>query len=158
MVLVKIPAGHDALKDRHGPLTSRQRAAFILFDGRRSMGEILAATTALGITPDDIQIMIAQGLLTPLPAQSVLPVADATDLGTVSLSDEEDSGRSAIERYQQAYPIATELTASLGLRGFRLNLAVEGAGSFEDLAALAPKIRDAVGAGPFKRLQVALFD
>ena len=40
-------------------------------------------------------------------------------------------------------PIATQLTAALGLRGFRLNLAVEGATSYEQLAAqLAPKIRE----------------
>jgi len=70
----------------------------------------------------------------------------------------EGSGRSPKERYQAAYPIATELTAGLGLRGFRLNLAVEGAGSFEDLAALAPKIREAVGDAKFERLDKALFD
>lgn len=50
-----------------------------------------------------------------------------------------------MQRYQAAYPIATEITSSLGLRGFRLNLAVEGAQSFDDLAALAPKIRELVG-------------
>jgi hypothetical protein len=70
----------------------------------------------------------------------------------------EGSGRSPKERYQAAYPIATELTAALGLRGFRLNLAVEGAGSFEDLAALAPKIREAVGDAKFDRLDKALFE
>ena len=63
-----------------------------------------------------------------------------------------------MERYKAAYPIATELTAGLGLRGFRLNLAVEGVGSFEDLAALAPKIREAVGDAKFERLDKALFD
>ena len=70
---------------------------------------------------------------------------------------DEVCGRSSTERYQAAYPVATELTASLGLRGFRLNLAVEAAGSFADLAALAPKIRQAVGDVPFTRLDRALF-
>ena len=115
--------------------------------------------------------MIAQGLLAPLPgqqgsdrhtfcvvrAEGTAEPAPATDLGTVA-SPLEGSGRSPKERYQAAYPIATELTAGLGLRGFRLNLAVEGAGSFEDLAALAPKIREAVGDAKFKRLDEALFD
>ncbi|RKR67548.1 hypothetical protein C8C94_2043 [Acidovorax sp. 94] len=168
MVLVKTQAGQEALKDRRGSLSSRQRSAFILFDGKRSTGEILAATAAMGITQEDVQAMIAQGLLAPLPGQS-LPAAFATphdataepapaiDLGTVA-SPLEGSGRSPKERYQAAYPIATELTAGLGLRGFRLNLAVEGAGSFEDLAALAPKIREAVGDAKFKRLDEALFD
>ena len=171
MVLVKTPAGQDALKHRHGSLSSRQRSAFILFDGKRTTGEILAATAAMGITQDDVQAMIAQGLLAPVggqmpaaaaspvagPAAAALAEAPATDLGTVA-SPVEGSGRSPMERYQAAYPIATELTAGLGLRGFRLNLAVEGAGSFEGLAALAPKIREAVGDAKFERLDKALFD
>ncbi|MBL7088219.1 hypothetical protein [Acidovorax sp.] len=177
MVLVKTPAGQEALKDRHGSLSSRQRSAFILFDGKRTTGEILAATAAMGITQDDVQSMIAQGLLAPVgghtsaaavtpvassaapaaPVAAALAEAPATDLGTVA-SPLEGSGRSPMERYQAAYPIATELTAALGLRGFRLNLAVEGAGSFEDLAALAPKIREAVGDAKFERLDKALFD
>ena len=171
MVLVKTPAGQEALKHRHGSLSSRQRSAFILFDGKRTTGEILAATAAMGITQDDVQAMVAQGLLAPVggqmpaaaanpvagPATPALAEAPATDLGTVA-SPVEGSGRSPMERYQAAYPIATELTAGLGLRGFRLNLAVEGAGSFEDLAALAPKIREAVGDAKFERLDKALFD
>ncbi len=170
MVLVKTQAGQEALKDRRGSLSSRQRSAFILFDGKRSMGEVLAATAAMGITQDDVQAMIAQGLLAPLAGQP-LPVfapapapdtaaaleASGTDLGTIA-SPVEGSGRSPKERYQAAYPIATELTAGLGLRGFRLNLAVEGAGSFDDLAALAPRIREAVGDDKFERLDQALFD
>ena len=171
MVLVKTQAGQEALKDRRGSLSSRQRSAFILFDGKRTMGEVLAATAAMGITQDDVQTMIAQGLLAPVggqmpaaaaspvagPATTALAEAPATDLGTVA-SPVEGSGRSPMERYQAAYPIATELTAGLGLRGFRLNLAVEGVGSFEDLAALAPKIREAVGDAKFERLDKALFD
>ncbi len=170
MVLVKTQAGQEALKDRRGSLSSRQRSAFILFDGKRSMGEVLAATAAMGITQDDVQTMIAQGLLAPLSGQPMPEFAKAaspapadaaealgTDLGTIA-TPAEGSGRSPKERYQAAYPIATELTAGLGLRGFRLNLAVEGAGSFDDLAALAPKIREAVGDDKFERLDQALFD
>jgi len=44
------------------------------------------------------------------------------------------------------------------LRGCRLNLAVEGAGSFEQLAALVPRIREAVGAEKFVPLALALHD
>jgi len=174
MVLVKTQTGQEALKDRRGSLSSRQRSAFILFDGKRTTGEILAATAAMGITQDDVQTMIAQGLLAPLSGQhlpaavaavaatSMAPTpgaveAPGTDLGTIA-SPVEGSGRSPKERYQAAYPIATELTAGLGLRGFRLNLAVEGAGNFDDLAALAPKIREAVGDARFERLDQALFD
>ena len=93
----------------------------------------------------------------PAPDTAAALEASGTDLGTIA-SPVEGSGRSPKERYQAAYPIATELTAGLGLRGFRLNLAVEGAGSFDDLAALAPRIREAVGDDKFERLDQALFD
>ena len=112
MVLVKTPAGQEALKDRHGSLSSRQRSAFILFDGKRTTGEILAATAAMGITQDDVQAMIAQGLLAPVGGQmtaavvgsvaagaplasATLAEAPATDLGTVA-SPVEGSGLSLI--------------------------------------------------------------
>jgi hypothetical protein len=181
MVLVKTQAGQEALKDRQGGLTSRQRSAFILFDGKRSTGEVLAATAAMGITQDDVQAMISLGLLEPQSGSgagaAVAAAAAAKGTGqavasanaassasstsyeaTVAMEAVQGSGRSDQQRYTDAYPIATELTAGLGLRGFRLNLAVEGAGSFSDLAALAPKIREAVGDAKFARFDKALFD
>src|SRR6218665_3157735 len=151
MVLIKTQAGQEALKNRHGSLSSRQRSAFILFDGKRSIDEVLGATVAMGITQGDVQAMMDAGLLVPLPEQQPAAVP-------ATAPPEQDPGRSPQQRYQAAYPIAAELTARLGLRGFRLNLAVEGARSFDALAALAPKIRGAVGAAPHERLDRALFD
>lgn len=168
MVLVKSQAGQESLKDRRGSLSSRQRSAFILFDGKRTTHDVLAATAAMGITAEDVQTMIDQGLLVSLSGEpaslglsGMLPHAaddaGATDLGTVA-TPAEGSGRTPQERYEAAYPVATALTAGLGLRGFRLNLSVEGTGSFDDLAALAPKIREAVGDVKFEQLDRALFD
>jgi len=158
MLLVKTQAGQESLKDRQGGLTSRQRTAFILFDGKRTTADVLAATAAMGITQDDVQAMLAQGLLEPAAGQAAAPLSASAGgaLPSLELSDEV-SGRSDMDRYQVAYLIATELTSGLGLRGFRLNLALEGAGSFDDLAALAPKIREAVGDAKFARLEKALF-
>ncbi|WP_406622694.1 hypothetical protein [Acidovorax sp. SDU_ACID1] len=154
MTLVKTSAGQQALKDRHGSLTPRQRSAFILFDGKRSTDDVLSATAAMGITREDVQAMIDQGLLASASggaaAAEIAPPAAAAAAG-------EGSGRSPKERYQDAYPVATELTAGMGLRGFRLNLAVEGTTGYEELAALAPKIRDAVGDAKYARLEQALF-
>ena len=173
MVFIKTAAGQLVLKDRHGGLTSRQRSAFILFDGRRSLKDVLAATAAMGITQGDIDAMVQQGLLEPAGAAAAVAAGAAAMVASVTASGfgesdglayvlpaaepAQDSGRSPPQRYQDAYPIATELTASLGLRGFRLNLAVEGSGSFDDLAALAPKIREAVGDAKYHRLDRALF-
>lgn len=162
MVLVKTQAGQDALKDRHGGLTSRQRSAFILFDGKRTMGEVLAATAAMGITQDDVQAMIAQGLLAPagggaLPAAGVAAPAVPPSGAAPAEGGSGETARPSQQRYKDAYPVATAMTAALGLRGFRLNLAVEAASSFEDLAALAPKIKEAVGEAKYEPLRKALF-
>lgn len=153
MIFIKTQAGQQALKERQGVLSPRQRSAFILFDGKRTLDQVLAATAAMGISQDDVQLMIDQGLLEGTQGGALPSEAAGEDPAPA----EEDSGRSPRERYQAAYPIATELTASLGLRGFRLNLAVEGTAGFEDLAALAPKIREAVGDAKYVKLEKALF-
>jgi len=164
MILVKTQAGQEALKDRHGGLTPRQRSAFILFDGKRTLAQVLAATAAMGITIDDVQSMMDQALLTEAEGAASGPASRDRDAGprsellvTQMDASEAGTGRPPMERYQTAYPIATALTAGLGLRGFRLNLAVEGATSYDDLAALAPKIREAVGDAKYNRLGQALF-
>jgi hypothetical protein len=46
---------------------------------------------------------------------------------------------------------------SLGLRGFRLKLAVESAAALEALKDLAPKIKEAVGVAKFRELEDALY-
>jgi hypothetical protein len=143
MILVKTETGQQVFKDRSIRLTPRQRSAFILFDGRRSVGDILTACE--GVTAQDVDQMIELGLLgqtgqaVPSAPQPVAVAAPALEVGA------SDAGRSLQQRYKDAYPVATQLTGSLGLRGFRLNLAVEGTSSYEDLLALAPKIRASVG-------------
>ncbi|MEO7241827.1 MAG: hypothetical protein ABIW85_02865 [Variovorax sp.] len=213
MILVKTGAGARVLKDRSIRLTPRQRSAFILFNGERSVRDVLAA--GMGVEQQDVDHLVQLGLLGPsrppdsaaLPERAGRPSDFAPDEGLTTapdaLHDEGpatrfsdlqaldtgrlstrpgllsgagsalksasrpapllgdaggagyDAGRAARlstpprtqqERYQDAYPIATQLTASLGLRGFRLNLMVEGATTYGQLVQLAPKIRDAVGA------------
>ena len=70
----------------------------------------------------------------------------------------EISGLSAQQqrRYQVAYPLATQLTAALGLRGFRLNLAVERAEGYAGLLNLLPQIEAAAGADKAAGLRAAM--
>ena len=162
MILVKTEAGQQVFKDRSVRLTPRQRSAFILCVGKRSIDDVLAA--GMGIGQEDLDQMLELGLLgqvaeaagTAANAASVaLPEEPAPALvvpaaaGAAALAPPQAAGPAAArtpqQRYQEAYPIATRLAAGLGLRGFRLTLAVEAAGSYEQLAALAPKLRAAVG-------------
>ena len=162
MILVKTETGQQVFKDRSIRLTPRQRSAFILFDGRRSIGDILTACE--GMAAQDVDQMVELGLLSPagqaMASAASQPVAvaapvllevNALDLAPRAAGVRElepassSAGRSFQQRYKDAYPVATQLTGGLGLRGFRLNLAVEGTSSYEELLALAPKIRASVG-------------
>jgi hypothetical protein len=49
MKYAKTEAGQLALKERSPQLTSRQRSAMILFDGKKTVDQVLAATAGLGI-------------------------------------------------------------------------------------------------------------
>ncbi|QIL81094.1 hypothetical protein G7047_15185 [Diaphorobacter sp. HDW4A] len=154
MIYVKTQAGQQALKERHASLAPRQRSAFILFDGKRTLAQVLEATAPMGITAQDVQGMVDQGLLEPATTAAAASTntptaATPSGFGTESL-------RSSSDRYQDAYRIATELTSGLGLRGLPLTLAVEAAGGYRELLALAPKIRAAVGDAKYARLEQAL--
>jgi hypothetical protein len=155
MILVKTDVGQQALKNRSVPLTPRQRSAFILFDGKRSVDDVIAA--GMGITAEDIDQMVTLGVLSSPVGKPEQPVPDASRPAAAT-NAATGSGRSKQQRYKDAYPIATQLTGSLGLMGFRLNLQVEGTTSYEDLVALAPKIRAAVGPEKAAALDKALND
>lgn len=166
MIYSKTQLGQVALQKRSVPLTPRQRSAFILFDGKREIHEILNATAGLGVTPDDVSHLVFLGLLEHAVAAAAIPVSDvsankagASAPASAALSVNADGlpTVSAQAHYSKAYPIATRLTARLGLRGFRLNLAVEAAGDLDKLKELAPKIRDAVGPEKFLELENALY-
>lgn len=141
MTIAKTAAGHQVLKDRSASLSARQRRALILIDGQRTLEDVLAATAPGGVTRADIETLLALGLVSDEPGDSY-PVP----LATAAPAPDR-------ERYMQAYALATQLTAALGRKGSQLNLAVEAAGSLEELQALAPRIREAVGAERFASLQ-----
>ena len=159
MKYAKTEAGQLALKERSPQLTSRQRSAMILFDGKKTLDQVLTATAGLGIVMTDIDHMVALGFLASAegsgaPAPSALvgagggaaPVAATTGAAPLNKSD----------LFSLAWPVATRLTATLGLRGFRLNLAVEAASGYDDLLALLPRITDAMGPEKVRELKEAL--
>ncbi len=154
MIYTKTEQGQAALTDR-SLLTPRQRSAFIMFDGKRSMEDVVKATAGLGVTAEDISHLISLGLIAPAAVQA--PAVAAPPAAVSAQNADGSPTVNAQEHYSRAYPIATRLTAALGLRGFRLNLAVEAAGDIDKLKELAPKIKEAVGPEKFKELEAALY-
>lgn len=152
MIMAKTDAGLRMLKDRRSGLSPRQRAALIMIDGQRSLEEVLAATSAAGITRADIERLVELGLV----AEQLRQLEPASIEAGVSQPAFLDSTSVGWERYVRAYGIATDLTAQLGHRDDGLALAVEAAGTLQELEALAPRIRAAVGPVRFARLEAAL--
>ena len=162
MVYVKTAQGLAAMRDRSAGLTLRQRSALIMFDGKRDAGEILKMTAGVGVIQSDLDHLVSLGLLassSSLP-QSTAIASPATTVSSVVATPSQNADgsptMSARAHYSMAYPIATRLTAALGLRGFRLNLAVEAAGDLDKLKELAPRIREAIGEEKYKELDEAL--
>ena len=166
MTYVKTELGAQAIKDRHATrITWPQRAALILFDGQRPTGAVMDATAALGITRTDIELLASLGLIaaskTPdKPADA--PLTDfasstlAAKYGDMDLPVAPNDQHERIRRYKKAYPLATQITAKLGLRGFKLNLAVEAAQGLEGLVELLPRLHAAVGDERLRPLKRAL--
>ena len=157
MKLYKTVLGHSAFKERSPLFSSRQRSTFILFDGKKSVGEVLSQATGMGMTQADVDYLLALGFLAAhaveLPADSGLqPLEQVSAHGDLVPGEP----RSERQRYFDAKPLATQLTASLGLRGFRLNLAVEAADGYQELLDLLPRIQEAVGAKACRALVQAL--
>ena len=158
MIYTKTELGQSAMHSRAIPLTPRQRSAFIMFDGKRSLEEVLKMTAGLQVTAEDVQHMVGLGLLAAAAVAATAAVAVAVAPPESARNADGSPTLSAQEHYQRAYPVAIRLTAGLGLRGFRLNLAVEAAGDITKLRELAPKIKDAVGPEKFLELHRALYD
>ena len=154
MRLTKTEAGRKAISDRSIALSPRQRSALIIFNGERLLEDVLTMLAGLGFTKADADHMVSLGLLideNPLVVPLVAATSEASEPfgGFVDLND-------AQSRYKLAYPLATRLTASMGFRGFRLNLAVEAAGSYSQLLQIFPKIKEAAGSEKSLALENAL--
>lgn len=146
MTMSKTAAGQQVLRDHSSGLPQRLRAALILIDGQRTVEDVLAATAGSGVTRADIERLLALGLVADEPGDSY-PVPLLTDTAAAVATR---------ERYMRAYAMATELTAGLGRKGSQLTLAVEAAGTLEELQALAPRIREAVGPRLYGPLEAVL--
>jgi hypothetical protein len=145
MKYIKTEKGQQAFKARSPLFSVRQRTAFIMFDGHKTVEQVVDAAVGLGLTQEDVDHMVAQNFLAPAMGEALLAEVQAQQAAAEQAVANSFKAHSAQDRYKEAKPLATKLTASLGLRGFRLNLAVEAAGGFDALLALLPKIKEAAG-------------
>ena len=146
MIYQKTESGRIAFKNRSVEMSNRQRSAFLLFDGKRTLLEVLKSSSGLGITALDVDDLVSKGLLEQATGNVAVPAVPEEILSAPAVTEPLTlSELTPRQRYDQAYPLATRITAQLGLRGFRLNLAVESAAGYDDLVSLLPQIINAVG-------------
>lgn len=164
MVFMKTERGHQVLSDRSLPLTPQQRYALILMDGERDMNQVLTTAAKMGVTHDDILQLCEIGLLVklvqasePTVTAAPTPRQPAQSMPVAGPRPQQATTRSDQQRYYDAIPIATKLTAALGLRGFRLNMAVEAAADLDALLKVAVRIRESVGPEKCAQLDKALY-
>jgi hypothetical protein len=170
MAHTKTESGLKAFNTRSGQIAPRLRPAFILFDGTKTDEQILSITGKLGVTQSDIDYLVQQGLISGqsssqgirVDLDSPAPQSSQPTVAQKVLSPNSENGsapaatRTPQERYRDAKPLATMITANLGFRGFRLNMAVEGASGYDELLALLPKIQAAAGERACMALEWAL--
>ncbi len=170
MHFVKTSAGQQAFKERHADLSPRLRSAFLLFDGQRSLAQVLQAVAGMGVTQDEILALVEREWLAPrdaaeprlgvvavaVPSVPAAPAAAASSTDSAGDAPAQSEPSLAV-RYRNAYPLAVAITANLGLKGFRLNLAVEAAMGYDQLVALAPRLREAASPASYLPLHEELF-
>ena len=105
MKYAKSAEGQTAFNQRSALLSTRQRAAFILFDGKRTADEVLASTVGLNVTAQDVQHLIDAGFVTPVEvAAPVLAVQTPAETPLLA----EVSAQSKQQMYEAAYTLATQ--------------------------------------------------
>lgn len=154
MTYFKTEAGQLAFKQRSEILSVRQRRAFILIDGIKPLSKILAETAGMGIARVDLDHMLSHGLISEGTGPESEPVVEIPS----SLQPPPVSQRTPQERFNQARPLAMQVTDEMGLRGFGLNVEAEAARDCEELMVLLPKIQKLAGVKRCVKLAHALLE
>ena len=164
MTVSKTALGVQVMKDRSVSLTAQQRSALILCDGKRSDEEVVRMTAAVGVTPQDIQTLVALGLVAIHDAVASLqasPTASTTPQPLTPAVVESNNGNHvdvAVDvDFGAALNAAISLCSSLGFKGFGLNMSLTGADNMEKLQKLAPDIRRAAGDEKYRSLHALVF-
>lgn len=154
MIYKKTTLGMQAFLEKPSQLSPRLRSVLIMIDGKRGFAELFAVLAAVGAGQNHLDELESLGLIEALAGGiNSQPLNARANVDATPQQASNDPPMNDQERYAAAYPIATRLTSGLGLRGFRLNLALEGASNIQDLVGMADKIRDAVGEEKYKELR-----
>jgi hypothetical protein len=157
VIWAKTEAGRAEMQTKALIKERAQRNLLLLIDGQKSQEMLLA--NVVGITPDDFGALVSMGLIEPVPGASSKggasrPAPAAAPAAPAAPAEPLD--------YAHFTETLTQLISKeLGLRGFTLTLAVEKAGTIEELRDVANRaieqIRERKGAPAAEQARRALY-
>jgi hypothetical protein len=150
MIYIKTELGRQALKERSESMPRKYHFPFMMCDGQRDHADILIAEARTGFGLEDLEQMLVLGFIAPLPVKTVPVKADPINTATLDVKAMPTQQQANV--FLDASKMATALSANLGLRGFRLNLAVQTASNLTDLDALLPQLEKVLGVETVKPL------
>lgn len=158
MAWSKTEAGRQEIQSRSKVTGRAQRTLLLLVDGRRGDAELLAAVQ--GTSAADFEVLAALGLIAAsqagaasaaglaaaAPAESTPPVAAflRTAAGAAPAAGAPQASTPPASYPEFTRALTELISRELGLRGFGLTLAVEKAGTNDELTAVAERVIDAV--------------
>jgi hypothetical protein len=155
MIYMKTELGRQALRERSDAMPRKFHFPFLMCDGVRDHTDILLAEARTGLTQADIEQMARLGFIQPAPPKTLAETPPAQTLAqptTSAVAPQAPPSKQQANVFYDASQMATALSAKLGLMGFKLNLAVQAAGSLSDLDKLVPQLEKALGVDTVKPL------
>ncbi|WP_161564116.1 hypothetical protein [Cupriavidus lacunae] len=168
----KTEAGQDEIRTRARKLDQKLRALLLMVNGERRGQELLAQVAGMGVAPEAMEALLAQGLVeaVPEPAQPPAAVAQtparaapaATDTNMFSVyamrhapatevpevpqsADTPTFSPADIAAFESLYYFYTDVIGKhLGLRGYMLQVKVEKATDLPALLALRDPLHAAL--------------
>ena len=137
MIWVKTDAGRTEIQARALVKERAQRNLLLVIDGIKS-DEMLLANLA-GITAEDFAALQSLGLIVPQAAPAGRGSAAPASRPASLTPAEAPSEPQALDYAQFTGALTQMISKELGLRGFVLTLAVEKAGTIEELQAVAQR-------------------
>lgn len=168
----KTDAGQDEIRTRARKLDHKLRALLLMVNGERRGQELLAQVAGMGVAPEAMDALLAQGLVEAVPeparppaavaqapARGVMPAADTNMFSVYAMrhapvtevpeapqpADTEAYSSADIAAFESLYHFYTDVIGQhLGLRGYMLQVKVEKATDLPALLALREPLHAAL--------------
>ena len=148
MIWIKTDAGRAEMQTRALVKERSQRTLLLLIDGSKSDDTLLASVA--GTRPEDFKLLQEQGLIAPVQgasrsgSRSGTPTSPAPLTAPAPLDASPPVPAAEIDYGSFTATLTQLISKELGLRGFTLTLAVEKAGTIQELQAVAQRTLDQI--------------